>query len=71
MDDIEDVMRRTRGRELPGTFNPMIVADLFLEQSDPWEPIARSHIEKVWLAARDFLRLIAHNIADAATAKDF
>lgn len=27
---IEHLMRRTRGSELPGTFNPMIVADLFV-----------------------------------------
>ena len=29
------LMRRTKGRELPETFNPMIVEDLFLEQSSP------------------------------------
>ncbi len=46
IDRIEHLMRRTRGCELPGTFNPMIVADLFLEQSRPWEAIARRHAEK-------------------------
>ena len=69
LDHIQRLMRRTRGRELPGTFNPMIVADLFLEQSVPWEAITRTHIDRVWKAARDFLSLAAIYIADAATSK--
>jgi GTP-binding protein EngB required for normal cell division len=69
MDHIEHLMQRTRGRELPGTFNPMIVADLFLEQSTPWEAITRSHIEKVWKAAKEFLSFTTTYVADAATSK--
>lgn len=69
MDHIEHLMQRTRGRELPGTFNPMIVADLFLEQSTPWEEITRSHIEKVWMAAKEFLSFTTAYVADAATSK--
>jgi hypothetical protein len=33
IDHIQHLMKRIKGRELPGTFNPMIVSDLFLEQS--------------------------------------
>jgi hypothetical protein len=69
MDHIQHLMRRTKGRELPGTFNPMIVSDLFLEQSSPWEAITRKHIERVWRAAKEFLNLTATYIADAATSK--
>ncbi|RPA92076.1 hypothetical protein L873DRAFT_1750965 [Choiromyces venosus 120613-1] len=69
MDHIEHLMQRTRGRELPGTFNPMVVADLFLEQSTPWEAITRSHIEKVWKAAKAFLSFTATYIADSTTSK--
>jgi hypothetical protein len=36
IDHVQNLMKRTRGRESPGTFNPMIiVSDLFLEQSAP------------------------------------
>lgn len=69
IDHIRQVMRRTRGRELPGTFNPMIVADLFLEQSIPWEAIARSHIDSVWNATKGFLSHTVTYVADAATSK--
>jgi hypothetical protein len=69
MDHIQHLVRRTKGRELPGTFNPMIVADLFLEQSSPWEELTRGHIEKVWQAAKKFLSLTTTYVADAATSK--
>ncbi|KAJ4367254.1 hypothetical protein N0V85_009141 [Neurospora sp. IMI 360204] len=64
LDHIEKLMRRTRGRELPDTFSPMIVADLFLEQSRPWEAIARSHVEDAWKAAQDFLDLVIDYLTD-------
>ncbi|OXV08191.1 hypothetical protein Egran_04046 [Elaphomyces granulatus] len=69
MDHIQHLMQRTRGRELPGTFNPMIVADLFLEQSAPWEEITQSHVKKVWKAAKEFISLTTAYVADPATAK--
>ena len=69
MDHIQHLMKRTKGRELPGTFNPMIVSDLFLEQSAPWEAIARSHVDKVWKAAKEFLGHAAAYVADATTSK--
>jgi hypothetical protein len=69
MDHIQRLLRRTKGRELPGTFNPIIVADLFLEQSSPWETLTRGHIEKVWQAAKRFLSLTTTYVADAATSK--
>jgi len=69
LDHIEDLMRRTRGRELPGTFNPMIVADLFLEQSSPWECIAEKHVKKVWYALNNFLQLVGKHIADPSTSR--
>ncbi|KAL2163975.1 hypothetical protein VTH06DRAFT_3188 [Thermothelomyces fergusii] len=66
---IENLMRRTRGRELPGAFHPMIVIDLFREQSRPWETIVRDHVEKVWEAASRFVSLVAAHTADSSTAK--
>lgn len=61
-------MRRTRGRELPGMFNPMLVADLFVEQSKPWEEITRSYILLIWKATKDFLRLTVASISDSTTS---
>lgn len=64
---IENLRKRTRGRELPGTFNPMIVSDLFLEQSKPWEALASSHIEQIACAVRNFFTHLISHIADVST----
>jgi hypothetical protein len=61
-------MKRTRGCELPGTFNPMIILDLFLEQSRPWQVLATSHIDQVARAVTKFLQHLISQIADASTS---
>ncbi|KAK4221389.1 dynamin family protein [Podospora fimiseda] len=61
---VEYLQKRTRGRELPGTFHPMLVADLFLEQSQRWESITRRHVENVWNGVNRFLELVIEYIAD-------
>ncbi|KAF4471346.1 Interferon-induced GTP-binding Mx [Fusarium albosuccineum] len=67
LDKIGALIQRSRGRELPGMFNPMIVADLFREQSSPWGAIARAYVKGVWEAARDFLRRVVKHVADSTT----
>lgn len=44
---VRKILVRSRGRELPGTFNPVLISQLFWEQSENWKPIAEHHIEKV------------------------
>ncbi|KAF3037602.1 hypothetical protein E8E12_000726 [Didymella heteroderae] len=68
LDRIEVLMKRTRGCELPGTFNPMIVSDLFLEQSRPWQALATKHMEQVARAVTRFLQHLISHIADASTS---
>lgn len=63
---VQNIMLRTRGRELPSTFSPMIVADLFKEQCRPWKAILRAHVERVRAAARELLSLVCAHTADEA-----
>ena len=37
LDEVTQLMRRTRGCEPPGTFNPLIIGELFAEQCRPWK----------------------------------
>ncbi|KAI1364108.1 dynamin family protein [Xylaria arbuscula] len=60
------LLRRTRARELPNLFNPMVVADLFHEQSGSWKSIVDSHVRATWDAANKFLELVIKSIADPA-----
>lgn len=66
---VNDLMKRTQGRELPGTYNPMIVADLFYEQSQPWGAIVKAHINEAWRAASLFIRHVVTHVADESTAE--
>jgi uncharacterized protein YdcH (DUF465 family) len=61
--DVLDNLERSRGRELPGTFNPMIVSDLFREQSKNWESLARAHMRSIFAACKTF---VAHVIGHAS-----
>ena len=63
-----EMIEQTRGRELPGMFNPMIVSDLFKEQSSPWSKIAEKHMEELIKATEAFLRHLVLHLADTTTA---
>ncbi|KAI0877379.1 dynamin family protein [Hypoxylon argillaceum] len=66
IDEVQDLMRRTRGCELPGRFNPLIVTDLFFEQSKPWKNIVTSHVDNCWAAATRCLSLAVSSAAGQA-----
>ncbi|KAF9775579.1 hypothetical protein IL306_006303 [Fusarium sp. DS 682] len=40
IDKVANRLKYTRGQELPGLFNPLIVNELFVEQCTPWRKIA-------------------------------
>lgn len=51
IEEVKSRMSHSRGRELPGLFNPNIVVDLFIQQCQPWRLIvtgmAREIVEAV------------------------
>ncbi|KAI0105277.1 dynamin family protein [Nemania sp. FL0031] len=61
--EVQELMRQTRGRELPGRFNSLIVTDLFHEQSKPWKNIVISHVDSCWTATKRCLKLAVTSIA--------
>ncbi|KAI1152889.1 P-loop containing nucleoside triphosphate hydrolase protein [Nemania diffusa] len=66
IDEVQDIMRKTRGCELPGRFNPLIVTDLFLGQSKPWKDIVTKHVDSCWTAAMQCLKLAVNSAAGRA-----
>ena len=69
IDEIKELLSVTRGRELPGMFNPLIVGDIFFVQSQPWEQLARQHLRDVWQATRSFLEFLVSHLADEKTSE--
>jgi GTPase SAR1 family protein len=60
---VNDVVVRTRGRELLGNFNPLVIAELFREQSSRWSFFAKEHINKASDASRRFLERVLRDMA--------
>jgi hypothetical protein len=69
LEHAKSLLTRSRGRELPGTFNPMLIADLFHEQCTPWRSIALQFVEAIWSAARDFLESVFNYLTQEQTAE--
>ncbi|KAK7928604.1 hypothetical protein PG985_005602 [Apiospora marii] len=61
-------MKRARGRELPGLFDPLIVTELFHEQAAPWGALAHSHASKALHACKGFLYSVVRHVTDTGTA---
>ncbi|KAI2083693.1 hypothetical protein LOZ36_005476 [Ophidiomyces ophidiicola] len=66
IEKVVQMLGRSRGREIPGTFNPMLISHLFWEQSEDWVAIAERHIVRVHAACTRFL----HFILEHATAPE-
>ncbi|PMD57289.1 dynamin family protein-like protein [Hyaloscypha bicolor E] len=58
---VANVLARTRGRELVGNYNPLLVGELFWEQSSKWQLIAVDHIECVADQCSKFLKTLLHD----------
>lgn len=65
LEKVQELMKRTKGCELPGIFNPQIISDLFYEQSQPWEPVVNHFAALLVAAAIDTIDLIMESITDA------
>jgi hypothetical protein len=68
IEEVKELMQESRGRELPGTYNPLIVAELFSKQCVPWQGMVRSLLAQVLYAASQTIESILRNVADNETA---
>ncbi|KAK2811599.1 hypothetical protein FQN50_001941 [Emmonsiellopsis sp. PD_5] len=64
---VRGILTKSRGRELPGSFNPILVGELFQDQSSPWEGIARRHVESSWKLVTRFLEELLETVTDSHT----
>ena len=67
IEGVRELMRRSRGCELAGTFNPLIVGDLFYRQSRPWKRLVERYCDSILEAARLCLELVLIHTTDETT----
>jgi GTP-binding protein EngB required for normal cell division len=68
VEEVKALMKETRGRELPGTYNPLIVAELFSKQCMPWKGLVCSLSERILDSAYTSVNSVLQHIADEKTA---
>ncbi|KAK3938319.1 P-loop containing nucleoside triphosphate hydrolase protein [Diplogelasinospora grovesii] len=64
---VGELMIECRGRELPGTFNPLVVGDLFSRQCKPWEAITQKLVEQIHEAVAATFNRAVSEICDQNT----
>jgi GTP-binding protein EngB required for normal cell division len=66
---VKELMMESRGRELPGTYNPLIVAELFSNQCKPWQGMVRHLLERTFQSAARMIECALHHVADGETTE--
>lgn len=69
LEEVCELMRKSRGCELPGTFNPLIVGDIFYQQSRPWKQLIERYSQRILYASRTTLEIILLHTADQTTGE--
>ncbi|KAK5654259.1 hypothetical protein OQA88_7434 [Cercophora sp. LCS_1] len=62
-------LKFSKGRELPGLFNPLIVGDLFVAQCEPWGKITRLLVEDILEDAHRATREIVEHVTASDVAE--
>ncbi|PPJ56708.1 hypothetical protein CBER1_09501 [Cercospora berteroae] len=63
VDWVKQILVRTRGRELAGNFNPLLMSHLYWEQSENWEYLALSHIDNINNLCASFVKAAINEVA--------
>lgn len=60
---VQLLMQRSRGCELPGTFNPLVIGELFADQCQPWKKLAsqvkNAVMQAVYVMTQSAIRHVA------------
>ncbi|KAL5425052.1 hypothetical protein PMIN07_012006 [Paraphaeosphaeria minitans] len=67
VEKVKTLLKRTRLRELPGTFDPLIIGQLFHEQRKPWSNLVNSAVDKVVQAAHFVVRSVLSHHSNIST----
>ncbi|KAK7995043.1 hypothetical protein PG990_013816 [Apiospora arundinis] len=67
--DVKVVMKESRGRELPGTYQPLIVAELFSKQCKPWKGLLMDLCDRILASSLTTVSAAIRHIVDENTAE--
>ncbi|KAI8931074.1 hypothetical protein NX059_012085 [Plenodomus lindquistii] len=64
---VKILLKRSRGRELPGTFDPLIIGELFREQCEPWKMLVDQAVDAMLHAVLSVVDAALAHYADNNT----
>jgi GTP-binding protein EngB required for normal cell division len=64
---VNTLLTRSRGRELPGIFSPLIIGQLFLEQRRPWTYLVKETVNEVIRTAHHVVSAAVSHVCDRST----
>ena len=70
VEKVSVIITRSRGRELPGTFDPLIVGSLFTTQCRPWKRLAADQVQKILDISQDLLVDAAQHVVGDEVASN-
>ncbi|PHH87786.1 hypothetical protein CDD83_8402 [Cordyceps sp. RAO-2017] len=68
VEEITEMLSRSRGCELPGTLNPLVIGELFADQCRPWKAIAMELKEEIMQIVDDASQAMLFHVAAEETA---
>ncbi|KID95879.1 interferon-induced GTP-binding protein Mx, partial [Metarhizium majus ARSEF 297] len=69
VNEVMNIVRRSRTRGLPGTFNSQIIRELFVEQCRPWQTIAMNVKHEILGIVDDIAQAIVDHVAADETTR--
>ncbi|KIW22041.1 uncharacterized protein PV07_12559 [Cladophialophora immunda] len=67
---VSEVYRNSRGKELPGTYNHVLLAELFHEHSSRWIDIAQDHVHAIGNVVNEFVEAAIHHCCPDTNVAD-
>jgi GTP-binding protein EngB required for normal cell division len=64
---VKTLLKRSKGCELPGTFNPLIIGQLFHEQREPWTKLVNDVVDKVVQAVHFVVHSVLAHYSNLST----
>ena len=67
---VMSLIKKSRGRELPGTYNPLIVGELFAQQCKPWKRLILELIKTIKTNVSKMIAAALFHVTDGATGRN-
>ena len=71
MNLVKRVLANNRGTELPGSFNPRLIGELFQIQSQNWRTLAINHVAHIATICESFCNTLRNHLAPRRTSNGY